>query len=271
MKKHQMTIALKMAAAMLALALAVSLAGCASSGSSSGGNSLPETAQDRDSGSADSGSSYVDRGTDAGTETESAGRSEGNAEEQTEDAQSESAADDQEDETGIPAEAAGHYSFASGAGGWSTELELLSDGSFIGEFHDSDMGDTGDGYPMGTVYTCVFSGTFSDVEQIGGGLYSMTLTGLTQETVENEETIENDVRFIGSYPYGICSYEDRDVVGNTYYLYAPGYPTDGLSESFLMWAGAAYWEEGTDSLPFWCLSTGALSSGDEYVFISIGE
>ena len=44
------------------------------------------------------------------------------------------------------------FRFASGAGGWSTELEVAADGSFIGMYLDSDNDAT---------YICHFSGNFS--------------------------------------------------------------------------------------------------------------
>ena len=49
--------------------------------------------------------------------------------------------------------------FSSGAGAWGTGLTLAADGSFSGEYHDSDMGDSGDDYPDGTVYLCNFPGS----------------------------------------------------------------------------------------------------------------
>ena len=46
--------------------------------------------------------------------------------------------------------------FSSGAGAWGTVLELAPDGAFTGSFHDTNMGETGEGYPNGTVYLCSF-------------------------------------------------------------------------------------------------------------------
>ena len=51
------------------------------------------------------------------------------------------------------------YTFASGAGAWATSLELYEDGSFAGDYHDSDMGDSGDGYPNGTISVSILSPT----------------------------------------------------------------------------------------------------------------
>ena len=57
------------------------------------------------------------------------------------------------------------WTFASGAGGWSTDLWILPDGTFCGEFHDSEMGELADEYPDGTVYLCSFNGRLSFTEQ----------------------------------------------------------------------------------------------------------
>ena len=52
------------------------------------------------------------------------------------------------------------FTFASGAGAWLTELMLEQDGSFAGQYHDSEMGDLGDDYPNGSCYISTFSGRF---------------------------------------------------------------------------------------------------------------
>ena len=38
------------------------------------------------------------------------------------------------------------------------DLRILADGSFSGEYHDSDMGDCADDYLGGTLYYCAFTG-----------------------------------------------------------------------------------------------------------------
>ena len=48
------------------------------------------------------------------------------------------------------------FYFSSGAGAWRTELFLQDDGSFNGQYSDSDMGSMGEEYPNGTVYICEF-------------------------------------------------------------------------------------------------------------------
>ena len=53
------------------------------------------------------------------------------------------------------------FEFSSGVGAWSTELTVGENGTFTGSFHDSEMGETGENYPDGTLYGCSFHGQFS--------------------------------------------------------------------------------------------------------------
>ena len=58
------------------------------------------------------------------------------------------------------------FEFSSGVGGWGTELIMGKDGSFTGSYHDSEMGETGEEYPDGSVYGCTFHGTISDLTPV---------------------------------------------------------------------------------------------------------
>ena len=71
-----------------------------------------------------------------------------------------------------------------------TVITLNQDGSFSGEYCDSDMGDSGDAYPHGKEYICNFSGRFDTVVQIDSNTYSMTLSEITTEKESGEEWIE---------------------------------------------------------------------------------
>ena len=55
--------------------------------------------------------------------------------------------------------------FSSGVGGWGTSLTLERDGTFSGQFHDSDMGAIGEDYPNGTVYLCHFPDGFRTLKK----------------------------------------------------------------------------------------------------------
>ena len=71
------------------------------------------------------------------------------------------------------------FYFCSGAGGWDTHIVIEEDGSFTGDYHDTNMGETGDGYPHGTTYKCIFSGKFTVTEQKDDRTFVMKLDYLT--------------------------------------------------------------------------------------------
>lgn len=88
------------------------------------------------------------------------------------------------------------FSYGSGAGAWSEELILNDDGTFMGEYRDSDMGVTGADYPNGTVYVRKFHGKFTEPEMINEYSYSMSVEFM--ELVQEEGTgyIEDGVRYV---------------------------------------------------------------------------
>ena len=131
-------------------------------------------------------------------------------------------------EDNLFASLADQFSFASGAGGWSTELMISDDGSFTGDYHDSDMGDSGDDYPGGTVYVCSFSGRFGDVKKIDETTYAMHLQEISLENEVGDEWIEDGVRYVASEPYGLDNADEIMV-------YLEGTPTADLPEEFLSW------------------------------------
>ncbi len=120
------------------------------------------------------------------------------------------------------------FTFSSGAGGWATQFTLEDDGSFTGQYHDSDMGDTGTEYPNGTVYISKFTGKFTTPTQINDYTYSMQLENLQAEGTTGEEYYENGQRFIYSDPYG---FDNADV----FLIYTPGAPMAELPEGFKSW------------------------------------
>ena len=118
--------------------------------------------------------------------------------------------------------------FASGAGGWSTDMTLEQDGSFTGAYHDSDMGDQGEGYPNGSCYISTFSGRFGSIRQVDDHTWAMTLEELTVQEEPDTEWIEDGIRYIASEAYGLET-------GKEFLLYSPETPTEGLDEEFLTW------------------------------------
>ena len=148
------------------------------------------------------------------------------------------------------------FIFASGVGGWSTDLTVNIDGSFDGSYHDNEMGDTGDDYPNGTVFVCTFSGWFGEVKRLDEYTYSMRITDITQEKKENEEWIEDGTRYIASYPYGLENAEEILV-------FLPGSDVSTLPEEFVTWVAMpnAWGEYRPAVLPFYGLYNAAECEG----------
>lgn len=124
-----------------------------------------------------------------------------------------------------------YFYFSSGAGGWGTDIIISEDGSFEGSYHDSDMGDTGEGYQYGTVYVCDFTGKF-DVPQPTDDeyIYTTKLLELTLRDADKVGTteIEDDTRYIYTDPYG---FEDAD----EFMIYLPGASLSAMTEECRSW------------------------------------
>jgi len=150
------------------------------------------------------------------------------------------------------------FYFLSGAGAWSTEIVFSPDGSFTGYYHDTDMGDSGAGYPNGTRYECDFSGTFALVEQRDEFTYALRLTSLELKEEPGTERVEDGMKLVSAEAYGISG-------GDEFMLYSPGSPSAGLPEEFLEWVRmASAWEEPPETLPFW----GLYNLGEQAGFFS---
>lgn len=140
--------------------------------------------------------------------------------------------------------------FCSGAGAWGTSLALQADGSFTGYYSDADMGDSGEGYPNGTVYICRFEGQFSEKQPLDEYSFSMTLESMTSDYEEGKVWIENGVRYISSQPYGIEA-------GTGFILYLPETPVEELDENFLSWWSRRYdWPDTLQVYGLWNVEMG---------------
>ena len=146
------------------------------------------------------------------------------------------------------------WSFSSGAGAWSTDLRILPDGSFSGEFHDSEMGECAEAYPDGTIYGCSFVGQMSLVEQVNENTWKIRIDGLHQDESQPAETIDDGIRFVKTEPYGIS-------LGDEMLLYRPGTPVDVLSEEMQLWAHVLDQENPPAELENWFLSSEKNDSG----------
>ncbi len=120
------------------------------------------------------------------------------------------------------------FVFSSGVGAWGTTLQISSDGSFIGQYHDSEMGATDEGYPNGSVYICDFHGTFSSLAKHDDHIYSMKLETIETDGIPEETYVEDGVRYIYSEPYGMDD-------GEIFLIYLPGTPMSEVAEGFQNW------------------------------------
>ncbi len=130
--------------------------------------------------------------------------------------------------------------FCSGAGAWRTDLTLNADGTFTGEFTDTDFGVPEEGYYT-TRYICVFHGRFGDVEQVNDHAWSMTLAELALDTGYpiGEEWIVDGTQYISSTPYGLSAtgYDGMPEPGAKFMLYTPGatQKETGADKEFYWW------------------------------------
>lgn len=136
------------------------------------------------------------------------------------------------------------WSFCSGAGGWSTDMKIMADGSFSGEYHDSEMGDSADAYPDGTVYFCSFSGQMSLAEQVDEKTWKIRVDKLEEKPAE--ESIADGIRYIPAEAYGLSE-------GDVMLLYSPGTPVSIFSEDMLLWTHVMEEEETPTELTNWFL------------------
>ena len=149
------------------------------------------------------------------------------------------------------------FEFCSGVGAWSTELTVWEDGTFTGNFHDSEMGETGDGYPDGTLYGCSFHGQFSDPEPVDEYSWKAAIT-VEQDEGQVPEAIEDGIRYVTAAPYGLE--EAQTVV-----FFLPGTPVDRLPETFLIWSHLWEIDPEAEEIPYYAI----WSEKDESGFIAI--
>ena len=144
------------------------------------------------------------------------------------------------------------WTFCSGAGAWSTDLQIQPDGSFTGDFHDSDMGDCAEAYPFGTIYFCVFSGQMRIQEQVDENTWKIVIDRLDFD--QEEESIVDEIRYVPTEPYGISE-------GDEMLLYCPGTPVSVLTEDMQLWAHVLDQETPPLALENWFLSSEKNDSG----------
>lgn len=139
------------------------------------------------------------------------------------------------------------YLFSSGAGGWGTVFYIEPDGSFFGEYHDSELNESGVDYD-GSVYISKFKGTFSPLTKIDDKTYSMKVISLSTENEPETEEILDNIRYVYTLPYGI----EPD---GEFIIHLPDVDVSKLGEEFKLTAKGSFYFEG-DILPVVALETG---------------
>lgn len=123
------------------------------------------------------------------------------------------------------------FNFSSGVGAWGTSVTINTDGTFTGGYHDSNMGESGEGYDA-TVYYSNFSGSFKEVRKVNDYTYALYLDHLITEDIPDTERIENaegaKVRYVASEPYGMDGSPE-------FYIYTPDAPIEQLPETYRSW------------------------------------
>lgn len=119
-----------------------------------------------------------------------------------------------------------NFTFSSGVGGWRTKLYLKADGTFSGEYTDSDLGITGKKYPKGMVYICNFTGKFSTPKKVNKYTYSTTLESLQIKEKPGGVYYKNGKKYIASEAYGIEG-------GREFLIYLPSAPLSKLSDAIV--------------------------------------
>ena len=128
----------------------------------------------------------------------------------------------------------GGYAFTSGAGFWSSHIDLKSDGTFSGDYHDSNMGESGAGYDA-TEYQSKFTGRFVNPKKINNYTYSFELESINYENEPGTEEIQarGSAKLLVKYSeaYGLSGGT------KTVYAYTPDAPALMLPNELMTWVG----------------------------------
>lgn len=122
------------------------------------------------------------------------------------------------------------FYFSSGAGGWDTRLTIQPDGSFSGLYHDSEAGESGEGYPDGTIYLCSFHGVFTEPVVKNDYTYQFGIESIQYDQEAGTEEIINGVRYVYCDAYGVEGTKE-------FYLYLPEAQLADLPQEYKEWTG----------------------------------
>lgn len=115
------------------------------------------------------------------------------------------------------------FVYSDGVDEWKTEVKIKPNGSFKGQYNNTDLGAVGEGYPKGTTNICEFKGNFGEFVKTDETVYKISLQNM-QLTTKAEQWIEDDVLFVPSKPVGLEE-------GEEFTLYLPGTPKSYLPET----------------------------------------
>lgn len=141
------------------------------------------------------------------------------------------------------------FYFSSGAGGWRTILTIQEDGSFFGQYSDSDMG-------AGRYYVSNFSGQFAEPEKVNDYTYTMQILELTYAEKIGSEEQKGETLYIYDEAYGIAGAKEILV-------YLPKAPLEELPENYKNWVNSEISMTGDEvtGLPFYGLYNEAEECG----------
>ena len=148
------------------------------------------------------------------------------------------------------------FEFSSGAGAWATELIMGKSGSFTGNFHDSEMGETGESYPDGSVYGCSFHGEISDLTPVDEYTWTAKIS-VEQDEGQVPEAIEDGIRFVTAAPYGLEK-------AKSVMVFLPGTPVERLPEGFMVWSHLQDIAPDATTIPYYAI----WNETDEAGFVS---
>ena len=130
----------------------------------------------------------------------------------------------------FPAGMPSNWYFASGAGGWSTEMTIQEDGTFTGYYHDWDAyAEDEESYPRGSLQECYFTGRFSSPERISDYECRVVVVELTQDGTPGETFPRDGQQVTITTPYGIG-------LGDSFIIYLPGTPLNRIPPAYSEWA-----------------------------------
>lgn len=136
------------------------------------------------------------------------------------------------------------FIYATGVGAWGETLTISADGSFVGEYHDSDKGSFAPEYMMGTVYKSEYSGVFNDIEKVNDYTYKLSYGALDYVVAPGTEKIADDFKY---------SYTNSRGLGKTneVYLYTPDTQVSVLPQVYRDWVVDYCYKKIDDTLGFY--------------------